>query len=386
MLRFGPIGWRTLGFVLLLLALEYGLRRAGFGHWVVQEQNAALGWRMLPDQDGWSRNLDVRERINSVSYYDALGREQVLGFRDREWEPPLLSPDGRYRRDPNVLRVAVVGNSMTYGSSVEVERIWPRLLEAPLAAELARRGDRRSALVMNFAVQGYVFEQMARVYEDVVRRWRPDVLIVPVVPHDVGPMPPALDDPDYGFRLWVVRTATYDWLRKRVIDRWLPKPPAPNAPALAEMRRVQELIPARAFTAEAAPYWETAARRMAVVRAQLEADGGQLLLVGLPTIHRVLDPALPTAGQYWQRWAEGRAGVVYCEPAPAFQRAMGPLLPGLRDAGLIQPSKGPQQIDPSLPHAQTSLFLLDDVGHYSALGHEVLAREVAAVLVPLALP
>ena len=60
-----------------------------------------------------------------------------------------------------------------------------------LAKSLQKSGDSRTVEVMNFAVQGYVFEQMARVYEDKIRPYAPDLLIVPVHPHDIVPMAPA---------------------------------------------------------------------------------------------------------------------------------------------------------------------------------------------------
>ncbi|MEO0652410.1 MAG: hypothetical protein AAFZ65_17180, partial [Planctomycetota bacterium] len=214
---FGALRWigpRTLLFVVGLVALELGLYHLGdFGKWVVQEQSERYGWRMLPNQAGWSRNYDVREDINAQ------------GFRDgRDWGRP-----GDLDRDAR-LRVAVVGNSMTYGTSVPVEATWPRVLEDLLREGLAEAGQPREVLVMNFATQGYTFEQMARLYEDVVSEWRPELLLWPTIAPDARLMRPSRDDAEYAFRRQVIRTATFDMLRKHVMRKWIPDPTAPPFP------------------------------------------------------------------------------------------------------------------------------------------------------------
>jgi hypothetical protein len=226
------IGPRTLAAVAALVVLELALYHLGdYGKWVVQEQSARFGWQMLPDQRGWSRHYDVEERINAQ------------GFRDeRDWPRPAARTAGPAaedapRRDPTLLRIGVVGNSMTYGTSVPVEQTWPRVLEARIAAHLAAAGDPRRVLVMNAAVQGYTFEQMARVYEDHLRPYGLDLLLWPLIAPDVRPMRPARDDVDYRFRRTVIRTATYDFLRRVVIDRWIPPPRrAPREQTAASLR------------------------------------------------------------------------------------------------------------------------------------------------------
>jgi hypothetical protein len=143
------IGPRLVACLVALLAFEQGLYHlGGWGRWPVTERSRFVGWRMLPDQDRWSRDHTIPERIND------------WGFRDRDWGP---APS---EKDPGVYRVCVVGNSMTYGTSVHEEEVWTRRLEGLLQAELDARGDGRRALVMNLAVQGYTFDQMVRAYEE----------------------------------------------------------------------------------------------------------------------------------------------------------------------------------------------------------------------------
>ncbi len=243
-----PIGPRTLAFVALIVVAELLLYHVGnYGKWVVQERDAVLGWRMLPDQNGWSREYDVRERINSS------------GYRDREWE---TAQQARAARE-STFRVAVVGNSITYGSGVAIEDTWPRELERLLRVEFERRGDQRRVVVMNFACQGYVFEQMARVFETQIEDYQPDLLIVPSLPPDIRPMPPPNAPADYPLREWVVRTSIYEMLQDRVIDRWIPPPersqPLPTGMQLKQLQ-MQAMLPsmrARLFElfGETPPAW-----------------------------------------------------------------------------------------------------------------------------------
>ncbi len=471
MKRLGPIGYRTLAALLALLALDVGLRQFGnWGRWVVQERHGFYGWQMLPNQNRWSRYFEVRERTNS------------LGYRDREWSAvpaavrrtyqpgfPALSPVAGNARDDDVVRIAVVGNSMTYGSSVPEEEVWTRLLENLLNNAFAERGDRRRVEVMNFAVQGYVFEQMARVFDTRIAPFLPDLLIVPTTTFDVGLMGDALDDFDYPLRRLVVRTAIHDYLHRRVIRQWMPPAEAPRdreappsrrevlsaearweglepdrradarvsfarfiamAPedlteaqavrwwaartpaeqwtlwsqaqgrekiALYELLAPQEREEARRHIARdlvAIPYrpemryvWEHAAERMTDVRHRLEAHGGRLALVALPSLQRIGRAELPSPSSFWGPWAreqrdtEGRRTVIDYDPVEPMRAEMPHLAAFLRDpASLVTGERGIQTIPEHAPGYETTLFFPNDIGHYNARGHAVLAREVAQVL------
>ena len=116
---------------------------------------------MIPNQHHFDRFLKIPEDINS------------FGFRGGEWS--------REKR-PGVERIAVLGSSMTYGSSVSLEKIYTTILEERLAA------DGVKSEVFNCAVQGYRFEQSVRNYERNVFQLSPDVVIVAFADQDVQPM------------------------------------------------------------------------------------------------------------------------------------------------------------------------------------------------------
>lgn len=381
-----PIGLRSLYVVLLLIAVELGLKHiGGFGWWAATERSERYGWRMLPSQDARSRDLMVTESINSY------------GFRDREWDEPLEADDGSFVKDESVYRVAVVGNSYTYGTSVPIEQVYSRVLEDLIQADLDARGITRKALVMNFAVQGYCLEQMARVYEDVIRPWKVDLLVVPCHAHDPFPMAPAFDPAEYDFRRWIVRSATYDLLVRHVINRWVPAPPSMLASATdkggpdknVDWLQLDKDMLARPFSKEFTPLWEQAGARMQGLDDMLKDDGGRLLLVTLPRHDKYFRPEVHDAAVYWNKWTHARSErVTLVVPWLRFRELMGPLIDEIAAKGMDGSTThdlttlswvdgdGVVHAGDDLEHAESSLNLLHDLGHISAPGHKVMAEEI----------
>jgi hypothetical protein len=277
------------------------------------------------------------------------------------------------------------------------------VLEDRLRADFAARGVSREPLVMNFAVQGYVFEQMARVYEDIIRPWRPDLLIVPTHPHDITPMKPAQDDPDYEFRDWILRSATYDLLQTHVIDRWIPAPPPPRSRPASRTAAAEELTPAEWQAIDSAiteqpfnrghdRYWKAMAARLDAVRAQVEQDGGRLAIVTLPRFRDLFEPKLMRASGKWVPWTMERPTTLHTEPLPAFRPAMEALRAEIEARGIphaqthdlgtltYRDEAGAERPADQLDHAADALFFLTDTGHYTAKGHRILAEVVSADL------
>jgi hypothetical protein len=72
-------------------------------------------------------------------------------------------------------RIALVGDSYTFGEDVVYEDTWGRLLEKALGAEFE---------VLNFGVPGYGLDQAYLRYEKDVREWKSDAVILSFIPHD----------------------------------------------------------------------------------------------------------------------------------------------------------------------------------------------------------
>jgi len=93
------------------------------------------------------------------------------GFRGPEFPP----------REEGVPRIALVGDSMTFGSSID----WPDTLGVKLEQALARRGQR--AQVLNLAVVGYCALNIAAVVEQRAFAFEPDVVVYVFYANDVLP-------------------------------------------------------------------------------------------------------------------------------------------------------------------------------------------------------
>jgi hypothetical protein len=72
-------------------------------------------------------------------------------------------------------RIALVGDSYTFGEDVLYEDSWGHFLEKALGPEFE---------VLNFGVPGYGVDQAYLRYEKDVREWKPKVVILSFIPHD----------------------------------------------------------------------------------------------------------------------------------------------------------------------------------------------------------
>ena len=176
-----------------LAALEIGFRRAV----------PACG--PTPFRSSTVPGLAVELRPSfETTYKGAAVRINSLGMRGPEVGP----------REPGVLRVALCGDSFTFGSGVEHEGT----LAASLERAFAERGT--SAEVFNLGVPGYTAEEVAAAAEHVIPRLGPDVLVYVLYANDVDPprepveIPPdARIDPLSGFTLG---SAFVEWTRIQV--------------------------------------------------------------------------------------------------------------------------------------------------------------------------
>ena len=96
------------------------------------------------------------------------------GFRDREF--PIPRSEAK--------RIMMLGDSVTFGRGVPLEKTFPKLLEGIL-----NRGDPsgRAYEVMNFGVPGYNTRQELEFFEVKGRKYAPDLLVVSWVLNDCWP-------------------------------------------------------------------------------------------------------------------------------------------------------------------------------------------------------
>lgn len=100
-------------------------------------------------------------------------RINSLGFRDREYPR---------EQTPGALRIAVLGDSFTFGTGVNLEDTLPKALERALAAERAPQ----PVEVMNWGVYGYNLGQQAALLERWIDAAEPDLVLVVAYVNDAS--------------------------------------------------------------------------------------------------------------------------------------------------------------------------------------------------------
>lgn len=139
-------------------------------------------WKATAD---WNRAL-IRRSPANISYFT---EDSLLGWTVG---PSRASKDGLYlssregirsgavgvaladRRD--LPRVALVGDSYTFGLEVPYELTWGRQLEVSMSIPIQ---------VLNFGVDGYGVDQSYLRYHRDVRPWHPDIVIFGFINHDL---------------------------------------------------------------------------------------------------------------------------------------------------------------------------------------------------------
>jgi hypothetical protein len=100
---------------------------------------------------------------------DGLKSSSAEGIRSAR--PGVVFADRPHRH-----RIALVGDSFTFGLDVSYEESWGSRLERALGPD---------AQVLNFGVEAYGVDQSYLRYQRDVRPWRPEVVILGVIDHDL---------------------------------------------------------------------------------------------------------------------------------------------------------------------------------------------------------
>ncbi len=360
------LGWRTAGAFLAVAAIHVPLEAGRPKRTVIQELDAELGWVMVPNQVHHDQFLRTEERINAY------------GFRGSDWSP---------EPEPGVTRIAVLGSSMTYGSCVDFERIYPtrlesRLREAGIAAE-----------VLDCAVQGYVLEQSMLNYRHRVRALRPGVVVVAFADQDVKPFVRYGVPPRGDLRPDLTRTEFYrrfQYELQPALRRLAPENPEPPwvAARKAEESRknglLNEQLAVDPFTPEVMPLWERARGTMEELLRDVRADGAQLVITVLPQRPQAIDPSIPGPDVVWKRFAASREGCTYVDVIEDLRSSMAPLRARLETART--PEERWAALHLAVAEHPAEAYLRDKGGHFGEHGMEVIASALARGLEPLLRP
>jgi HEAT repeat protein/lysophospholipase L1-like esterase len=174
-----------------------------------------------------------------------------------------------------VPRLAFLGDSVTFGAGIEAEEAYPQVLQRLLDAE------GREVEVFNVALWGWSTRQQRIAYRRLLRRYRPDRVVVGICLNDIPEMQNNLARPP----------ALVTWLHERsAFVRWLVD---------AESREIQSVD--QLFSEPTAARVTQAYRlffdELRALRDEVMGDGGELGLLVFPFRFQVLEGAPPALAQ-----------------------------------------------------------------------------------------
>ena len=240
--------------VCLLTLLEIACRLTGLG--ATRETH--------PDISNWNLQWKSDFYVFDVQQTDPAFGINTDGLRDRTHLEHAAA---------DTLRVVCLGDSVTYGYGFTSEESYPRFLEG----ELSKSGN---VEVFNVALPGWSTRQQRIAYERIVRRYRPDYVLLGVCLNDIPEMHNNLASPPPRFVGMLYR---YSHLVRCLLPG-----------QQHEIHQVVELL-----THPDAPRvraaWEMALQEIHSLARMVEADGAQFGLLVFPFRRQVL-PDPPPAG------------------------------------------------------------------------------------------
>jgi lysophospholipase L1-like esterase len=283
--------------------------------------------------------------------------ENTAGIHYRVNADGFRGPHYPQAREEGVFRVAVLGDSLTFGFGVEEAEVYTARLEAELARMLAPR----KVEVLNFGVGGYNPYNEVALFEGIAAAWQPDLVLIQFCIND-------LNDPRHHFdahtlRLLELPDAAFPDPRMRTQPMPERSPLAFCAGRLrlcdllqhalyenrAEGRALAQAVAERRRLGEAERAWLHA--QYAKLQQWAGTHGARFGVVVFPYPKQLREPSRDGVAQGIAALGHD-AGFAVIDLTPAFRAAS-------------------QQSD-------TPLFL--DLWHPSAAGHRVAAEALAAEL------
>ncbi len=261
---------------LLVQDADGGRTQSGTGHDPYLRHRESRG---TSDELVYELRPDVRLRYE----YPPGGRPYLdagNGVEARTNASGRRGPDVAREKPARTWRVAVVGDSNTFGHGVPEEATWARALERDLAARLAPAG--LACEVLNGGVPGYDVRDCAAYLRERLLAYDPDVVVYGFFLNDVLDGASLLELPEFRERARA--------FHERFGDRIGVESPARGLFALVASLRARRAYAAlvvslyRAAFRPESPAWRACAARILAMRAGVEARGGRFVLLVLPQL------------------------------------------------------------------------------------------------------
>ncbi len=329
---------------LLLVAGEIGLRMAGYAKVPARYFDPEIGVRYLPNQT-----------------------RTMLGPRNEELAQATLNGAGYRGPFPNqpnsadILRIACIGDSFTFGWNVEDDETYPAVLEELLTQEVGGRFE-----VVNFGVPGYNTWNELQTYRRIARPLHADVVVIGFHLNDLQPPDAGPRFSETFFMRLVGKTALAEAFHIHLRHRipWFDSGQTPEAKALKRRyKRNRVKIQFQPDSDVGRPYWETTMADLRALVQEARADGARVLFVVFPSNAQIA------------RINEARKSGLELEAAVAkWSRPQARLARECAELDLPYLDLLPPFL------ADEGLFGKVDYGHPSPRGYQVVAREILEAL------
>lgn len=142
-----------------------------------------LACRLFAPQVDYGTLPDWTQKMLRFSDDMYMGWELRPGELDHN-SAGIRGPEATRKKPQGVWRIAMIGDSVTYGLGVEVEQTFPSLLESEL-----NPADTGPVEVLNFGVPGYNSFQEYTLLRKRVLDYEPDLVVMTFTPDDVETTP-----------------------------------------------------------------------------------------------------------------------------------------------------------------------------------------------------
>lgn len=271
----------------------------------------------------WNRLEDRAMRLGNSMHVESprqLWAPDPGSVVPAEWADDERINDAGYRgplrsreKKPGVLRIATLGDSSTFGHSVDYGATY----SAQLEALLRKRGI--EAEVINGGVVGFTIRQGLERYREVIRPYKPDVVIEAfgAVNDHLQALQSIPDEEKIRMHVQLGGTMTQlrIWMRKELrICHWLAKWGERERPEVLKQRNAAFLQERKEYEQSkdmGSADWE-GVRRVPLedfercileLRREVEADGGALVLLSMPR-QPIVEKESPVLIQYSTKIAE----------------------------------------------------------------------------------
>lgn len=139
-------------FFLCVAVFEIALRLSGYGNLEIYEPDAALYWKLKPNQDCYTKIGHKTVHINSH------------GTRGAEFQT---------EKPPDTIRIVSLGDSRTFGWGLAEAETYSALLGKMLSEKTGKKIE-----VINAGVNAWSYPQMLVYFRDTALKYKPDAVVI----------------------------------------------------------------------------------------------------------------------------------------------------------------------------------------------------------------